>query len=231
MAALEELKEASESIITICQKENHTKEDKKELLKLQKQILTEIESLMECEGCNRVTKKIATITLDGVSANLCTECGIKTLETGKLVKKRTSTRKRVPSTQKGTRNSKTKGPEEAVSKADLEPPQLEKQQSEQVKQSGADFPPPKRQQTEQVKQSETGKKVEAKQNFTELYGEVEAQTGIKKADVKKVHKLINEIAVPMDLENTVIYIAAEAERAKMKIERPAVEQAVSMLMQ
>ena len=224
MAALEELKETSESIITICQKENHTKEDKKELLKLHQKILTEIESLMECEGCNHVTKKIAIITLDGISAELCTECGIKALEAGKLVKKRTSTRK-------GTRSKKTKGPEEAVSKADLEPPQLEKQQSEQVKQSESNSPPPKKQQSEPIKQSDTGNKVEAKQNFTELYGEVEAQTGIKKADVKKVHKLINEIAVPMDLENTVIYIAAEAERAKMKIERPTVEQAVSMLMQ
>ncbi|HIE30307.1 TPA: hypothetical protein EYP66_23860 [Candidatus Poribacteria bacterium] len=72
-------------------------------------------------------------------------------------------------------------------------------------------------------------KEDAKPNLNELYGEVEEQTGISKRDVKKIHKLIEEIAVPMDLENTIIYTVAELEKARMGIERPATEKAVSML--
>jgi len=244
MTAFENLRKASEAIIAICEKEQHTKEDKNKLLKIHQQISAAIEDLMECEACSRIVtvNQIATITLSGESAKLCKNCGIKSLEAGKLVKKKPSRRRtqRPKKIEKPETLENTGKMESSTSKTSA--PKTEKPSRRQTQRS---------QKTEKPKTSEnTGKmessvsktsapkteklvpeppKEDAKPNLNELYGEVEEQTGISKRDVKKIHKLIEEIAVPMDLENTIIYTVAELEKARMGIERPATEKAVSML--
>jgi hypothetical protein len=65
---------------------------------------------------------------------------------------------------------------------------------------------------------------------TELYAEVEKQTSLKKTDIKRLHKIIQEIASPMNLENTVLYVKHEAELAKLRIEQDALKAAVTLLM-
>ena len=63
-----------------------------------------------------------------------------------------------------------------------------------------------------------------------LYTEVEKQTSLKKTDIKRLHKIIQEIASPMNLENTVLYVKHEVELAKLKIEQDALRTAVALLM-
>ena len=67
-------------------------------------------------------------------------------------------------------------------------------------------------------------------NADELYAEVEKETHLKKTDIKRLHKIIQEIASPMNLENTVLYVKHEAELAKMRIEQDALKAAVTLLM-
>jgi D-hexose-6-phosphate mutarotase len=67
-------------------------------------------------------------------------------------------------------------------------------------------------------------------NIDELYVEVEKQTSLKKTAIKRLHKIIQEIASPMNLENTVLYVKHEVELAKLKIEQDALKTAVTLLM-
>lgn len=67
-------------------------------------------------------------------------------------------------------------------------------------------------------------------NVDELYAEVEKETSLKKTEVKRLHKIVQEIATPMNLENTVLYVKHEAELAKMRIEQDALKTAVTLLM-
>ena len=72
----------------------------------------------------------------------------------------------------------------------------------------------------------------------ELHARVEAETGIKKADVKRVQKILNGIATPMSPEHTLTYVKREVDnankrevdKAKLKMEEEALEKAVKMLM-
>lgn len=64
----------------------------------------------------------------------------------------------------------------------------------------------------------------------ELYAEVEKQTSLKKTDIKRLHKIIQEIAGPMNLENTILYVKREVELAKLRIEQDALRTAVGLLM-
>lgn len=64
----------------------------------------------------------------------------------------------------------------------------------------------------------------------ELYAEVEKRTGLKKTDIKRLHKIIQEIASPMNLENTTLYVKQEADLAKLRIEQAALRTAVGLLM-
>ena len=73
------------------------------------------------------------------------------------------------------------------------------------------------------------KKVEALESPAELHSRVEEQTGIKKADVKRLHKIIKDIATPMNLEHTLTYVKREVENAKLKVEEKALEKAVEIL--
>ena len=67
-------------------------------------------------------------------------------------------------------------------------------------------------------------------NIDELYAEVEKQTSLKKTDIKRLHKIIQDIASPMNLENTVLYVKREVEVAKLKIDQDALKTAVTLLM-
>ena len=64
----------------------------------------------------------------------------------------------------------------------------------------------------------------------ELVSQVEAETGLKKTTVRRIQKMIQEIATPMNLAHTIQYVQSEAKTAKMKIEDPQLEQAVASLL-
>ena len=64
----------------------------------------------------------------------------------------------------------------------------------------------------------------------DLYATVENQTHLKKTDIKRLHKIIQEIAGPMNLEHTLQYVKREAELAKLKIEDENLDKAVELLM-
>ena len=67
-------------------------------------------------------------------------------------------------------------------------------------------------------------------NTNELYAEVEKQANLKKTDIKRLHKIIQEIARPMNLENTILYVQHEVELAKLRIGQDALRTAVALLM-
>lgn len=64
---------------------------------------------------------------------------------------------------------------------------------------------------------------------TALHTRVEEQTGIKKTDVKRIHKIVQDIATPMNLTNTLTYVKREVENAKLKVDEGALEKAVEIL--
>ena len=63
-----------------------------------------------------------------------------------------------------------------------------------------------------------------------LRAQIEAETGLNKATVRRIEKIIEEIATPMNVENTVQYVVSEAKTAKIKIEVGQLEQAVKLFM-
>ncbi len=88
--------------------------------------------------------------------------------------------------------------------------------------------------TVQKKASTTKKKSTRKpaspRNTDELYAEVEKQTSLKKTEVKRLDKIIQDIASPMNLENTILYVQREVDLAKLKIEQDVLKTAVTLLM-
>ena len=62
-----------------------------------------------------------------------------------------------------------------------------------------------------------------------LHTRVEEETGIRKTDIKRLHKIVDEIATPMNLANTITYVKREVENAKLKVEETALIKAVEIL--
>ncbi len=62
-----------------------------------------------------------------------------------------------------------------------------------------------------------------------LHSRVESETGIKKADVRRIQKIIQGIAAPMSREHTLDYVQREAEIAKIKVDAGALKKAVALL--
>lgn len=62
-----------------------------------------------------------------------------------------------------------------------------------------------------------------------LHNRIEEETGIKKTDAKRLHKIVQEIATPMNLENTMTYVKREVENAKLKVDEIALQKAVEIL--
>ena len=71
--------------------------------------------------------------------------------------------------------------------------------------------------------------IKAPETPAELHTRVEAETGIKKTDIRRLHKIVQDIAAPMSPEHTLTYVQREAEIAKIKVEADALEKAVTLL--
>ena len=84
MGHLDTIEKAAQKLIALCQKEKQTKTDKEKMLVIHAEILTNIENLSECEVCGAIAEMIVTMTLADVTAKLCKECGVKSLEGGKI---------------------------------------------------------------------------------------------------------------------------------------------------
>jgi hypothetical protein len=209
MGTLQQIEAAAQGIIEICKKDRTTGADKDRLLKLQAEIFTGIENLVECESCGSITSLIVTMTLDEVTAKVCKECGIKALEAGKIQK---STTRRRP--RKKTEGGATAPKATSTTKS--------KQQDESAIAPPKAAPAGRKATPDSSSASQTGVEV--------LYEEVEGQTQLKKADIKRIHKIIQEIATPMNLEHTVVYVEHEAELAKLKINAETLREAVKLLM-
>ena len=190
MGHLETIEKAAQKLITLCQKEKQTKADKERMLTIHAEILTSIENLAECELCGAISEMIVTMTLADATAKLCRECGVRSLEAGKIQSSKQGT------SRKRTRRAKT-----------------------------SDEPKPKVKRTV----SKQAKPVEVPETPAALHTRVEAETGIKKADVKRLHKIVQDIATPMNPEHTLTYVQREAETAKIKVEADALEKAVTLL--
>ncbi len=194
MGHLDTIEKAAQKLIALCQKEKQTKTDKEKMLVIHTEILKSIENLDECELCGAITEVIVTMTLADITAKLCKECGVKSLEAGKIqASKQGTSRKRI-------RRAKTPTSATAESK---------------TKTSRA---PSKR-----------AAPVEEPETPAALHTRIETQTGIKKADVKRLHKIVQDIAAPMSAAHTLTYVQREAEIAKIKVDAKALKKAVTLL--
>jgi Na+-transporting NADH:ubiquinone oxidoreductase subunit NqrC len=194
MGHLDTIEKAAQKLIALCQKEKQTKTDKEKMLVIHAEILTSIENLTECELCGAITEMIVTMTLADVTAKLCKECGVKSLEVGKIqASKQGASRKRTQQTK--TRTSSSAEPKSKSRRAS----------------------------------SKREAPVEEPESPAALHTRIEAQTGIKKADVKRLHKIVQDIAAPMSAEHTLTYVQREVEIAKIKIEADALKKAVTLL--
>ena len=194
MGHLETIEKAAQKLIALCQKEKQTKTDKEKMLAIQAEILAGIENLAECELCGSISEIIVTMTLADVTAKLCKECGVKSLEAGKIQSSKQGT------TRKRARRAKT-------------PTASSTQSKPNARSTGA----------------KRAKLVEEPESPAVLHTRVEAETGIKKADVKRLHKIVQDIAAPMSPEHTLTYVQREVEIAKMKVDANALEKAVTLL--
>ena len=194
MGHLDTIEKAAQKLIALCQKEKQTKTDKKKMLGIHAEILASIENLTECELCGAITEMIVTMTLADITAKLCKECGVKSLETGKIQASKQGT------SRKKTHRAKTSTSATTASK---------------------------------TKTSRTSSKraapVEKPETPAALHTRIEAQTGIKKADVKRLHKIVQDIAAPMSAAHTLTYVQREAEIAKIKVDADALKKAVPLL--
>jgi len=194
MGHLETIEKAAQKLIALCQKEKQTKTDKEKMLVIHAEILTSIEDLSECDLCGAISELIVTMTLADATAKVCKECGIKSLEAGKIQSSRQKT------SRTRTRRPKT------------EP-------------AASTRPKSKISRTRSKRETPT----EKPESPAALHTRVEAQTGIKKADVKRLHKIVQDIAAPMSTEHTLNYVQREAEIAKIKVDAGALEKAVKLL--
>ena len=92
MRAFQNIEASAQKIIEICGKSQLKKSDKDHLLKLQAEMHTSIENLLECEICGCIVSFLVEIKIGNVSAKTCRDCGIKALEAGEV--KKTSPRRK-----------------------------------------------------------------------------------------------------------------------------------------
>ena len=222
MGSLQQIQVAAQSIIEICQKDLATKADKEKLLKLQGEIFTGIEGLVECEICGSITDLIVTMTLAEVTAKVCTPCGIHALEAGKIQRRTVRRRSKKAGSTTVPAEATTKKPKKKVESTSQ--PSNATTATKSKKRMESSMAPPKA--------APTARKVSTNSSTdtAELYAELEEQTGLKKTEIKRLHKMIEEIASPMNLEHTVLYVTHEAGLAKLKIEPKVLGEAVKLLM-
>lgn len=87
----------------------------------------------------------------------------------------------------------------------------------------------KRTTTAKTTKTKPVQKIKEPESQTDLHSRVEEQTGIKKTDIKRLHKIIQEIATPMNPTHTLTYVKREVENAKLKVDEKALEKAVKIL--
>jgi len=217
MGNLEQIEKSAQKLIALCQKEKPTRTDKEKMLALHAEIFVSIENLAECELCGAISEMIVTMTLADVTAKLCKECGFKALEAGKIQ----ATTRRTPRKQTSrTRKPKTE-------------PEVEEIVAEEAGKIQATTRRTPRKQTSRTRKPKTEPEVEEivaePESPAALHTRVESQTGIKKTDVKRLHKIVQEIATPMTPEHTLTYVKREIEIAKIKVDADALEKAVELL--
>ena len=195
MGHLDTIEKAAQKLITLCQKEKQTKTDKEKMLVIHAEIFKSIENLAECELCGAITEMIVTMTLADVTAKLCKECGVKSLEVGKIQASKQGT------SRKRTRRAKTPTAATAGSKT---------KKNSKIS-------------------SKPATPIEEPETPAALHTRIEAQTGIKKADVKRLHKIVQDIATPMTPAHTLTYVQREVEIAKIKVDAEALKKAVPLL--
>ena len=196
MGHLETIEKAAQKLIALCQKEKQTKTDKEKMLVIHAEILTSIEDLSECDLCGAISELIVTMTLADTTAKVCKECGIKSLEAGKIQSSKQKTSRTTDPSQSKTASASSARPGKSKTSRTL---------------------------------SKRETPTEKPESPTALHTRVEAQTGIKKADVKRLHKIVQDIAAPMSAEHTLNYVQREAEIAKIKVDAGALEKAVKLL--
>ena len=67
-------------------------------------------------------------------------------------------------------------------------------------------------------------------SLPEIHAKIENQTDLKKTEIRKIQKLIDEIPTPMNLTNTVDYVSREAEIARLKVDSEALKKAIKLIM-
>lgn len=195
MGHLDTIEKAAQKLIALCQKEKQTKTDKKKMLGIHAEILASIENLAECELCGAITEMIVTMTLADITAKLCKECGVKSLEIGKI-----------QASKQGASRKKTRRAETSTSATTKSKTQKTSRTS-----------------------SKRATPVEKPETPAALHTRIEAQTGIKKTDVKRLHKIVQGIPTPMTPAHTLTYVQREAEIAKIKVDADALKKAVPLL--
>ena len=69
-----------------------------------------------------------------------------------------------------------------------------------------------------------------KKSLPEIHAEIESRTDLKKTEIRKIQKLIDEIPTPMNLTNTIDYVSREVEIAKLKIDSGDLKIAIKLIM-
>ena len=69
----------------------------------------------------------------------------------------------------------------------------------------------------------------AKKSLPEIHAEIENQTNLKKTEIRKIQRLIDEIPTPMNLTNTIDYVSREVEIAKLKVDSDALKVAIKLI--
>ena len=182
MGHLETIEKAAQKLIALCQKEKQTKTDKEKMLIIQAEILAGIENLAECELCGSISEIIVTMTLADVTAKLCKECGVKSLEAGKIQSSKQGT--------SGKRARRAKTPNSTIYTVEIEcqiPPVPSKQNRLRYQKRLLHYIPA-------LKQKQVS----------------------RKRDVKRLHKIVQDIATPMNPEHTLTYVQPRSGNSKNK---------------
>jgi len=262
MNTLENIEKVAKSIIDICNKKKITKPDKDKIIEYQKEIADLLDELMECDNCEIVTDSIATITLNGVTANLCQDCGIQALKEGKIEQKiklfenenseeelveennNLSSKEilrielkqipRLPGNVIEKLVKKYENLQEIVNAPIEEIQDIEgigENRALTIKKEFEDAISNKDNDNSSNNNDEKSEENKQPQiDWDELYNKIQDKTALKKNEVKHIHKLIDEIALPMELENTIKYVNAEIDMSRLKVDQSDAEAAVKMIM-
>lgn len=191
----EHLVELSKNLSEIIRRKEFTIADRSRLIEIGEEIRNAAESMTQCDGCDRVFESIATITIEGETAKLCPQCGIRILREGHIALRENLRPPSEPRSSSKTKREKGKTPREANTRP---APLLSS--------------------------------IDPEKSTTDLYADVEAVSGLSKNETKRLHKIIEGIAIPMDAEKTLAYVKAELKGDRKKIDETKIEKAIPLLL-